>query len=85
MESDGLIIPSSFEGFCFKSYKEVTESVIVEHFKFDYGNFCITCGVVWSKDAGKFFDIRSPLVQCWVVRVVPEKGSPMSESIIFQP
>jgi len=35
MEGDGLIIPSSFEGFCFKSYEEVTESVIVEHFKFD--------------------------------------------------
>ena len=85
MESNGLIIPSSFEGFCFKSHKKVTESVIVEHLKFDQGNFSIASGIMWSEDAGKFFDIRSPLVQCWVVRVVPEKGSTMPESVIFQP
>jgi hypothetical protein len=35
VEGDGLIIPSSFEGFCFESYEEVTESVIVKHLEFD--------------------------------------------------
>jgi hypothetical protein len=42
-----------------------------------------TTRIVWSEDAGKFFDIRSPLVECWVVGVVSEKGSPMPESVVF--